>query len=68
MSCARTGGSYRAILRSHEGEHGPRAQGHLLGAQDLDEFLIMIKDSNNEDLALQVGLVRDGGWNCPSKR
>ena len=33
--------------------------------KDLGELLIMIKESNNEELALQLGLVRNGGWKCP---
>ena len=33
--------------------------------KDLGELLIMIKESNNEELALHLGLVRNGGWKCP---
>jgi len=33
--------------------------------KDLGELLIMIKESNNEELALQLGLVGKGGWKCP---
>lgn len=33
--------------------------------RELGELLIMIKESNNEELALQLGLMRNGGWKCP---
>lgn len=33
--------------------------------RELGELLIMIKESNNEELALQLGLTRNGGWKCP---
>jgi len=36
--------------------------------RELGELLIMIKESNNEELALQLGLVRNGGWKCPYKK
>jgi len=36
--------------------------------KDLSEVLIMIKESNNEELALQLGLVRNGGWKCPCRK
>jgi len=33
--------------------------------KDLGEQLIIIEESNNEELALKLGLVRTGGWKCP---
>jgi len=36
--------------------------------RELGGLLIMIKENNNEKLALQPGLVRNGGWKCPCKK
>jgi len=33
--------------------------------RELGELLIVIKESNNEELSVQLGLVRNGEWKCP---
>ncbi len=39
-----------------------------LALKEPGELLIMIKESNNEELAIQLGLVRNGGWKCPCRK
>ncbi len=33
--------------------------------RELGGLLIVIKESNNDELALQLGLTKNGGWKCP---
>jgi hypothetical protein len=56
---------HRDVLGSHEGDLDCELWDTCPALKDLARSQIMIKECNNKELALKMGLMRKGGWKCP---